>query len=97
VSNNGGKEELNNEYQEFLKEVEKGYKLSALGISLLKNLDYSRNCYGGLDLTSKQESLLDKLMPAKELSERYKNYGLCLECNQPNTGKGKAGDYKSKG
>ena len=33
-----------------------------------------------------QKSLIDKLIPNEELRERYKKYGLCKECSQPNTG-----------
>jgi hypothetical protein len=35
-------------------------------------------------LTKEQNSLIDKLIPNEELRERYKKYGLCKECNQPN-------------
>ncbi|CAB4442371.1 unnamed protein product [Rhizophagus irregularis] len=37
-------------------------------------------------LTEEQESLIDKLITDKELKERYKKYGLCETCKQPNTG-----------
>ena len=37
-------------------------------------------------LTQKQKSLIDDLIPNEELRERYKEYGVCKECNQPNTG-----------
>ena len=37
-------------------------------------------------LTQEQKSLIDELIPNEELRERYKNNGLCKECNQPNTG-----------
>jgi hypothetical protein len=36
-------------------------------------------------LTREQKSLINKLIPNKELRERYKKYGLCIECSQPNT------------
>ena len=36
-------------------------------------------------LTEKQKSLIDELIPNEELRERYKKYGLCKECSQPNT------------
>ena len=39
------------------------------------------------DLTQEQKSLIDELIPNEELRKRYKNYGLCNECSQPNTGK----------
>src|SRR5215216_45080 len=38
------------------------------------------------NLTKEQTSLIDELIPNEELRERYKNYGLCEECSQPNTG-----------
>ena len=38
-------------------------------------------------LTEEQKSLIDELIPNEELRERYKNYGLCEECSQPNTGR----------
>src|SRR5436305_5671053 len=41
------------------------------------------------NLTEKQKSLIDKLIPNDELRKRCKSYGLCKECRQPNTG----GDY----
>ena len=37
-------------------------------------------------LTQEQKSLIDELIPNEELRERYKEYGLCGECSQPNTG-----------
>src|SRR2546429_7010246 len=36
-------------------------------------------------LNNKQELLIDKLILNEELKGRYKNYGLCNECKQPNT------------
>ena len=36
--------------------------------------------------SSEQQSLIDELIPNEELRERYKKYGLCDECSQPNTG-----------
>jgi len=41
----------------------------------------------GRYLTQEQELLIDKLIPNEKLKNRYKNYGLCKECNQPNTGR----------
>ena len=38
-------------------------------------------------LTEEQKSLIDELIPNEELRERYKKYGLCEECSQPNTGR----------
>ncbi|UZO14368.1 uncharacterized protein OCT59_005827 [Rhizophagus irregularis] len=37
-------------------------------------------------LTEEQKSLIDKLITDKELKERYKKYGLCHDCSQPETG-----------
>src|SRR5436189_3429236 len=37
-------------------------------------------------LTEEQTLLIDKLILNEELKERYKEYGLCKECKQPNTG-----------
>ncbi|RIA84257.1 hypothetical protein C1645_832517, partial [Glomus cerebriforme] len=37
-------------------------------------------------LTEEQKLLIDKLILNEELKERYKYYGLCKECKQPNTG-----------
>ena len=36
-------------------------------------------------LTEKQKLLIDKLILNEELKKRYKKYGLCKECKQPNT------------
>ena len=36
-------------------------------------------------LTEEQKLLIDKLILNEELKERYKLYGLCKECKQPNT------------
>ena len=38
-------------------------------------------------LTEEQKLLIDKLILNEELKEHYKEYGLCKECKQPNTGK----------
>src|SRR5215469_3637680 len=37
------------------------------------------------ELTGEQKLLIDKLILNEELKERYKTYGLCKECKQPNT------------
>ena len=37
-------------------------------------------------LTEEQKLLFDKLIPNEELKQRYKRYGLCKGCKQPNTG-----------
>src|SRR5438045_295780 len=44
-------------------------------------------------LTDEQKSLIDKLILNEELKERYKEYGLCKECKQPNTGGNYFYDY----
>ena len=38
------------------------------------------------NLTEEQKSLIDELILNEELKKRYKKYGLCKECKQPNTG-----------
>ncbi|RIA88763.1 hypothetical protein C1645_825847 [Glomus cerebriforme] len=38
------------------------------------------------DLTEEQNLLIDKLILNEELKNRYKEYGLCKKCKQPNTG-----------
>ncbi|GBB97955.1 hypothetical protein RclHR1_03100017 [Rhizophagus clarus] len=38
------------------------------------------------NLTEEQKLLVDRLIINKELKERYKKFGLCEECKQPNTG-----------
>ena len=37
------------------------------------------------DLSEEQKLLIDKLILNEELKNRYKKYGLCKECKQPNT------------
>ena len=37
-------------------------------------------------LTEEQKLIIDKLILNEELKNRYKNYGLCEECKQPNIG-----------
>ena len=37
------------------------------------------------NLTEEQKVLIDKLILNEELKERYKKYGLCKKCKQPNT------------
>jgi len=54
-------------------------QLSDNVISQIKNFDR-------YNLTEKQKSLIDELIPNEELRERYKKSGLCEECSQPNTG-----------
>ena len=44
-------------------------------------------------LTEEQKLLIDKLILNEELKNRYKKYGLCKECKQPNTGYSGEGYY----
>lgn len=44
-------------------------------------------------LTEEQKLLIDKLILNEELKKRYKQYGLCKECKQPNTGYGYIGSW----
>ena len=37
-------------------------------------------------LSEEQKLLIDKLIPNEELKQRYKSYGLCKGCKQPNSG-----------
>ena len=41
--------------------------------------------FNNYDLTEEQKLLIDKLILNEELKNRYKYYGLCKECKQPNT------------
>src|SRR5579859_5481426 len=45
------------------------------------------------NLTEEQKLLIDKLIVNEELKERYKEYGLCKGCKQPNTGCGDIGGW----
>src|SRR3954471_6118497 len=58
-------------------------KLSEDVINQIKDFMHSHMYHR---LTDEQTSLIDELIPNEELRERYKNYGLCKECSQPNTG-----------
>src|SRR5436305_9919148 len=59
-------------------------KLSDDVINQIKDFPYVYDFYDNL-LTEEQKSFIDKLIPNEELRERYKKYGLCKECSQPNT------------
>ena len=64
-------------------------KLSDDVINQIKDFpkpDYYYNLPFYNHLTEEQKSLIDELIPNEELRERYKKYGLCKECSQPNTG-----------
>jgi hypothetical protein len=54
-------------------------KLSDDVIEQIKDFDIG-------NLTEEQKLLIDKLILNEELKNRYKKYGLCKECKQPNTG-----------
>src|SRR5436190_6253033 len=54
-------------------------QLSDNVISQIKNFDR-------YNLTEKQKSLIDELIPNEELREQYRKNGLCKECSQLNTG-----------
>src|SRR5947208_1549295 len=56
-------------------------KLSDDVFEQIKDFDHRSWC-----LTEEQKLLIDKLILNEELKERYKMYGLCKECKQPNTG-----------
>ena len=56
-----------------------GSKLSEDTINTIKRF--------GSVLTQEQELLIDESISNEELKDRYKKYGLCKECNQPNTGR----------
>src|ERR1051326_9488596 len=60
-------------------------KLGEDVINQIKDFKHSYDINYGL--TEKQKSLIDELIPNEELRERYKKYGLCEECSQPNTGR----------
>ena len=50
--------------------------------------DFGHDYYGNYKswlLTKEQKLLIDKLILNEELKDRYKEYGLCKECKQPNT------------
>src|SRR5436190_5670505 len=47
--------------------------------------DYDCNFPFYDSFTEEQKSLIDELIPNEELRKRYKEYGLCEECSQPNT------------
>src|SRR3954454_18436871 len=64
-------------------------KLSEDVINQIKSFNHSYNTSHNTfnKLTQEQKSLIDELILHEELRERYKKYGLCEECNQPNTGR----------
>ena len=53
-------------------------------IEQIKDFDIGYSKYYW-SLTEEQKLLIDKLILNEELKERYKKYGLCKECKQPNT------------
>src|ERR1043166_74623 len=54
------------------------FKLSDDVFDQIKDFNY-------WDLTEEQNLLIDKLILNEELKTRYKKYGLCKKCKQPNT------------
>ena len=62
-------------------------KLSDDVIEQIKDFGYDDyGNYFSWRLTEEQELLIDKLILNEELKQRYKFYGLCRKCKQPNTG-----------
>src|SRR4051812_26174089 len=71
---------LNNKNGEELKEENiNHFQISKEIVKQIKDFNHKK-------LTSKQKSLIEQLIPKQELKERYNKFGLCQECNQPNTG-----------
>lgn len=62
-----------------------GIKLSDGVFEQLKEIEQMED-FNSKYLTKEQELLIDKLILDEELKERYKSYGLCYKCKQPNTG-----------
>ncbi|CAG8552054.1 10978_t:CDS:2, partial [Racocetra fulgida] len=50
----------------------------------LKTRDY--DCAYWLKIIKKQKELIEKFLSSEKLREQFKQYGLCFECHQPNTG-----------
>src|SRR5256885_12323899 len=61
-------------------------KLSDDVIEQIKDFGHAHGYWHESHLTEEQKLLIDKLILNETLRERYKKYGLCKECNQPNTG-----------
>src|ERR1044072_3354863 len=57
-----------------------------LGEDVINQIKDFKHSYDAVNysLTEEQKSLIDELIPNEELRERYKEYGLCEECSQPN-------------
>jgi serine/threonine protein kinase len=72
--------QLRDEYREY----EKNLKISSETIDQIKDFDTS-------SLTSQQEELVNQLILDLGLRRRYKWFGLCLECQQPNNWMGSHG------
>lgn len=72
--NYGNDKELREEFTRLSKEV----------ICKIKDFEHSHN--HDQKLNKEQELLVEELISNKELKERYKQYGLCRMCNQPNIG-----------
>jgi serine/threonine protein kinase len=74
-------ERLRKEYKEYA--ISFLSSLSKEVVEKIKNFKHS--CDYHHKLTSEQQSLINKLIPDQELRNRYIEYGLCSECQQPNT------------
>ncbi|CAG8745175.1 14632_t:CDS:2, partial [Gigaspora margarita] len=74
--------------------IERGFNKDILRSSDHENSEQLREEYENFleeltsdsKLTRKQKSLIEKFLPSEELREQFKQYGLCFECHQPNTG-----------
>lgn len=90
ILNNSNERNLRKKYEEFLKEVSDGSKLSIETIEKIKNLPpyYKYNLLGGRkkNLAPEQQLLVNESISTLKLRDRYKLYGLCQGCSQPNIG-----------
>jgi len=77
--NYGDDKQLKKEYENFLEE---NFQLSEEVIKQIKDLGNNN------ELTPKQKLLIRQLVPNEKLRNRYEKYGLCEECQQPNSGEG---------
>lgn len=80
--------------KELREEYRKSLKLSEELIEQIKKLGIydSDGLYQGS--TTEQESLIEKLVPNRELRKQCINFGLCQRCGQPNTCIGERSDSK---
>ncbi|MCE8163159.1 MAG: serine/threonine-protein kinase [Candidatus Moeniiplasma glomeromycotorum] len=81
--NYGEEEKLREKYEEYTANP----KLSAEVIKQLKEKNFQVGSRGKVPWLSSSDVLfIDQLIPNEKLNLRYKEYGLCAECQQPNTG-----------